>query len=135
MSSSVVSLLGGHQDYIFACDFSPDSRIVATGCQDSAVRIFDLRWTAAPVEVMCGNLGAMRSVRFSGCGRFLVAAEPADYVHVWETAGFGRSQVIEVMGEVAGAAFSPDSQCLFVGVADALHGCALAEFTVLDHPF
>ncbi|KAJ1886550.1 hypothetical protein LPJ66_009578 [Kickxella alabastrina] len=135
MSSSVVSLLGGHQDYIFACDFSPDSRIVATGCQDSAVRIFDLRWTAAPVEVMCGNLGAMRSVRFSGCGRFLVGAEPADYVHVWETAGFGRSQVIEVMGEVAGAAFSPDSQCLFVGVADALHGCALAEFTALDHPF
>ncbi|KAJ1826876.1 hypothetical protein LPJ56_001961 [Coemansia sp. RSA 2599] len=120
--------LEGHFDYSFSCAFSPDSRLVATGCQDTAARIFDMRRADRALATFCGHIGAMRSVQFSSCGRFLVAAEPADYVHIYDTHGFSHAQDIELMGEIAGATFSPDSGCLFIGVADALHGSGMFEF-------
>ncbi|KAJ2787798.1 hypothetical protein GGI15_000430 [Coemansia interrupta] len=127
--SSPAAYLDGHYDYSFACAFSPDARLVATGSQDMAARVFDVRWPARPLAMFCGHIGAMRSVSFSPCGGFLAAAEPADYVHIYDTRGFARVQDIELMGEIAGATFSPDAGCLFVGVADALHGGGLLEFT------
>ncbi|KAI8323828.1 WD40 repeat-like protein, partial [Martensiomyces pterosporus] len=121
--------LTGHKDYSFACSFSPDGRLVATGNQDTTVRVYDVRWPQQSLAVLGGYLGAMRVVRFSDCGRHLLAAEPADYVHVYDAVTLQRAQDIEVMGEISGATFSPDSNCLFMGVSDAIHGNALAEFT------
>ncbi|KAJ2505071.1 hypothetical protein IWW47_002219 [Coemansia sp. RSA 2052] len=128
--AAVVSRLSGHQDFSFACAFSPDGRLVATGSQDSSARVYDVRWPQRALATLCGYMGAMRVVEFSGSGRFLMAAEPADYVHIYDVqASFASAQDIEFMGEVSGAAFSPDSNCLFVGISDALHGSGLAEFT------
>ncbi|KAJ2329486.1 hypothetical protein IWW51_000584 [Coemansia sp. RSA 2702] len=126
---AAVAPLQGHLDHAFTCAISPDERLVATGSQDSSVRVYDVRWPRVPVAVLCGYLGAMRHVRFSSCGGFLLAAEPADYVHVYETGLFERAQDVEFMGEVAGAAFSPDANCLFVAISDAVHENALAEYT------
>lgn len=127
-----VAQLPGHSDYSFACSFSPDGRFVATGSQDTSVRIYDVRRPQQALATLCGYIGAMRVVRFSGCGRYLLAAEPADYVHVYDTQTWTKSQDIEFMGEMAGAAFSPDSNCLFVGISDTLHGSGLAEFASID---
>ncbi|KAJ2747576.1 hypothetical protein GGI20_000401 [Coemansia sp. BCRC 34301] len=127
---AVVSRLSGHRDFSFACAFSPDGRLVATGSQDSSARVYDMRWPQRSLATVCGYMGAMRVVKFSSSGRFLMAAEPADYVHVYDVqSSFADAQDIEFMGEVAGAAFSPDSNCLFVGISDALHGSGLVEFT------
>ncbi|KAJ2724364.1 hypothetical protein H4S00_002288 [Coemansia sp. D1744] len=129
-----VAQLQGHSDYAFACAFSPDGNLVATGSQDTSMRVYDVRWPRSAVSVLCGNIGAMRIVRFSACGRFLLAAEAADYVHVYETPSFERAQQIEFLGEVAGATFSPDANCVFVGISDAVHSDTLAEFTRIEDP-
>ncbi|KAJ2008410.1 hypothetical protein GGI04_001160, partial [Coemansia thaxteri] len=126
---AVVSKLSGHRDFSFACSFSPDGRLVATGSQDTSARVYDVRWTQQTLATLCGHIGAMRVVKFSSDGRFLMAAEPADYVHVYDAHTFARSQEISFMGETSGATFSPDSNCLFVGISDTLHGNLLAEFT------
>ncbi|KAJ2785987.1 hypothetical protein H4R18_000202 [Coemansia javaensis] len=123
-----VARLRGHRDHVFACAFSPDDRLVATGSQDTSVRVYDVRRPLEPLAAVCGHMGAMRIVRFSPCGRFLLAAEPADNVHIYDAATFDRAQDIEFMGEVAGAAFSPDAACVFVSIADAMHRDALVEF-------
>jgi hypothetical protein len=53
------------------------------------------------VKVLKGRIGAVRSLRFSGDGRHLAMAEPADFVHVFETGkDYGRSQEIDLFGEV-----------------------------------
>ncbi|KAJ2807056.1 hypothetical protein H4R20_001440 [Coemansia guatemalensis] len=123
-----IARLCGHMDYSFTCAFSPDERLVATGNQDTSTRVYDVRWPQHALASLCGYIGAVRSVKFSPCGRYLLAAEPADYLHVYDTKTFGAAQDIEFMGEIAGATFSPDANCLFAGISDSIHECSLVEF-------
>ncbi|KAJ2887367.1 hypothetical protein IWW38_005155, partial [Coemansia aciculifera] len=62
---AVVARLTGHRDFSFACAFSPDARLVATGSQDSTARVYDVRWPQMPLATLCGYMGAMRVVKFS----------------------------------------------------------------------
>lgn len=53
-------------------------------------------------------------------------AEPADFVHIFDTqSGFLQSQEIDLFGEIAGISFSPDTEALYVGVADRTYGSLL----------
>jgi hypothetical protein len=48
-------------------------------------------------------------------------AGPADFVHVFDTKqDYAKCQKIDLFGELAGISFSPDSEALYVGVADRL---------------
>ncbi len=69
-------------------------QIVATGNQDKTVRVWDLRYHKTALAVLQGRMGAIRSLRFSSDGRFLAAAEPADFVHVYDVgAALNKAQV------------------------------------------
>ncbi len=53
--------------------------------------MWDLRKPSESVAVLCGNMGAVRSLRFSPDGRVLAAAEPADFVRLYDVAaGYSR---------------------------------------------
>uniref|UniRef100_A0A2P2Q5A0 Uncharacterized protein n=1 Tax=Rhizophora mucronata TaxID=61149 RepID=A0A2P2Q5A0_RHIMU len=55
-------------------------------------------------------------------------SEPADFVHVFDTeAGYAKCQEIDLFGDIAGLSFSPDTEALFVGIADRTYG-SLLEF-------
>ncbi|KAI4307368.1 hypothetical protein L6164_030568 [Bauhinia variegata] len=73
-------------------------------------------------------MGAIRSLKFTSDGRFLAMAEPADFVHILDSqSGYVEGQEIDLFGEIAGIAFSPDTEALFVGIADRTYG-SLLEF-------
>lgn len=125
-SGREVATLRGHRDYSFASAWHPDGRVVATGNQDATCRLWDVRDTSEPVAVLGGRIGAVRGLRFSPDGRFLAAAEAADFVHVYDAAtAVCAEQEVDLFGEVAGAAFSPDGEALFVSVADRTYGGVL----------
>lgn len=114
--------LGGHRDFSFAVAWSPNGQLLATGNQDSTTRVWDVRQTSTPLAVLGGSMGAIRSLRFSPDGSCLAAAEPADFVHVYDVASnFSRVQEVDLFGEVAGISFSPDAQALFVAISDTLY--------------
>lgn len=78
--------------------------------------------------VVKGRIGAIRSVKFTSDGRFMGMAEPADFVHIFDTqSGYLEGQEIDLFGEIAGISFSPDAESLFVGVSDRTYG-SLLEF-------
>ncbi|KAL3504712.1 hypothetical protein ACH5RR_034553 [Cinchona calisaya] len=127
-SGKVVTTLKGHLDYSFASAWHPDGRILATGNQDTTCRIWDTRNLSESVSVLKGRMGAIRTIRFTSDGRFMAMAEPADFVHIFDTqSDYAKGQEIDLFGEIAGVSFSPDTEALFIGVADRTYG-SLLEF-------
>jgi WD40 repeat protein len=75
----------------------------------------------------------IRSLRFSEDGKFLAVAEPADFVHIYDTtSGYSSSQEIDLFGEIAGCAFSPDSQTFFVSISDVTYSSLLQFHRAVD---
>ncbi|XP_051118061.1 uncharacterized WD repeat-containing protein C2A9.03-like isoform X3 [Andrographis paniculata] len=132
-SGKAIGSLKGHLDYSFASAWHPDSRILATGNQDTTCRLWDIRNLSESVTILKGRMGAIRAIRFTSDGRFLAMAEPADFIHIFNTqSDYAKGQEIDLFGEIAGISFSPDTEALFVGVADRVYG-SLLEFNRRRH--
>ncbi|GJP45715.1 hypothetical protein CLOM_g5063 [Closterium sp. NIES-68] len=128
-SGKVVGRMRGHVDYSFATAWHPGGNLFATGNQDTTCRVWDRRRLDSSLFTLKGRLGAIRSLRFTSDGRFMAMAEPADFVHIFDTSsGFTHAQEIDIFGEIAGVSFSPDTEALFVGVADRTYS-SLLEYT------
>lgn len=127
-SGKVVNELKGHLDYSFSSAWHPDGRILATGNQDTTCRIWDIRNLSKSLSVLNGRMGAIRAIKFTSDGRFMAMAEPADFVHIFDTQfHYAIGQEIDLFGEIGGICFSPDTESLFIGVADRTYG-SLLEF-------
>eukprot|EP00249_Psilotum_nudum_P015257 c25227_g1_i2 orf=116-883(+) len=125
-NGQTLATLKGHLDYSFASAWHPNGWIFATGNQDTTCRLWDARNLSSAVIVLKGCIGAIRSLRFTSDGRFMAMAEPADFVHVFDTLqNFSKCQEIDLFGEIAGVSFSPDTEALFIGVADQTYGSLL----------
>ncbi|XP_059632836.1 uncharacterized WD repeat-containing protein C2A9.03-like [Cornus florida] len=125
-NGKTVATMVGHLDYSFASAWHPDGNIFATGNQDKTCRVWDLRNLSTPVSILKGNMGAVRSIRFSSDGQFMVVAEPADFVHVYSTkADYKKRQEIDFFGEISGVSLSPDDESLYVGVWDRTYASLL----------
>lgn len=128
-SGEEIATLKGHLDYSFSSAWHPGGHVLATGNQDTTCRLWDTRNLSASFAVLGGRISAVRGLRFSSDGRFLAMAEAADFVHVYDArAGYAAAQEIGLFGEIAGVAFTPDADALFVGVADRTYG-SLLEFS------
>ncbi|GAV74761.1 WD40 domain-containing protein [Cephalotus follicularis] len=125
-TGKTVASLSGHLDFSFASAWHPDGVTFATGNQDKTCRIWDVRKLSKSVAVLRGNLGAVRSIRYTFDGRYMATAEPADFVHVYDAKnGYEREQEIDFFGEISGISFSPDTESLFIGVWDRTYGSLL----------
>ncbi|GKE23148.1 uncharacterized WD repeat-containing protein-like protein isoform X4, partial [Tanacetum coccineum] len=84
-------------------------------------------------DAQSGKRGAIRAIRFSSDGRYLAIAEPADFVHIFDSqTDYGSGQEIDVFGEIGGISFSPDTEAYFVGISDRTYGSVL-EFNRRHH--
>ncbi|XP_059666605.1 uncharacterized WD repeat-containing protein C2A9.03-like isoform X2 [Cornus florida] len=125
-TGKTVMPLIGHLDFSFASAWHPDGLTFATGNQDKTCRIWDVRNLSKSVATLKGNIGAIRSIRYTSDGQFLAMAEPADFVHVYDAKnGYEKEQEIDFFGEISGISFSPDTESLFIGVWDRTYASLL----------
>ncbi|XP_035550179.1 uncharacterized WD repeat-containing protein C2A9.03-like isoform X1 [Juglans regia] len=125
-TGKTVMSLRGHLDFSFASSWHPDGLNFATGNQDKTCRVWDVRNLSKSIAVLKGNLGAIRSIRYTSDGQYMAIAEPADFVHVYDVKnGYDKEQEIDFFGEIAGISFSPDTESLFIGVWDRTYGSLL----------
>ncbi|KAK4254530.1 hypothetical protein QN277_009902 [Acacia crassicarpa] len=125
-TGKTVTSLYGHLDYSFASAWHPQGYIFATGNQDKTCRVWDVRNMSKSLAVLKGNLGAIRSIRFTSDGQFMAMSEPADFVHIYDAKqGFEKEQEIDFFGEISGVSFSPDTESLYIGVWDRTYGSLL----------
>ncbi|NP_001288405.1 uncharacterized WD repeat-containing protein C2A9.03-like [Zea mays] len=125
-SGKTIHSMKGHLDFSFASAWSPDGLTFATGNQDKTCRIWDARNLTESVHVLRGNVGAIRSIRFTPDGHFLSMAEAADFVHIFDIkSDYNKRQELDFFGEVSGMSFSPDTDTLYVGISDRTYGSLL----------
>ncbi|OAY75061.1 putative WD repeat-containing protein [Ananas comosus] len=128
--------LRGHLDYSFASAWNPDGRTFATGNQDKTCRVWDVRNLSQSLVVLRGNLGAIRSIRFTSDGQFMAMAEPADFVHIFDIgSGYSKRQELDFFGEISGMSFSPDTEALFIGVWDRTYGSLLEYSRIRNYTY
>lgn len=122
-SGDRIAQLRGHEHYSFATGWHPNGRLFATGSQDRTCQVWDARNMSHSVCVLGAHMGAVRSLRFSPCGRYMLMAEPRDFVHIYDVNGgcFDRCQEIDFFGEIAGFAMTPSSESLFIAISDRLY--------------
>eukprot|EP00177_Eucheuma_denticulatum_P001498 GFKZ01002683.1.p1 GENE.GFKZ01002683.1~~GFKZ01002683.1.p1 ORF type:complete len:696 (-),score=59.31 GFKZ01002683.1:912-2690(-) len=126
-SGDRIAQLCGHDHYSFATGWHPDGRIFATGSQDQTCRVWDVRNMSQAFRVLGAHTGAVRSLRFSSCGRFLAMAEPRDFVHIFDVnrGEFDTCQEIDFFGEIAGISLSPSAEALYIAVSDSTYSSLL----------
>ncbi|KAK3248350.1 hypothetical protein CYMTET_42183 [Cymbomonas tetramitiformis] len=74
--------LWGHSEPIWAVTFSPDNRILATGSQDTAVCLWDVK-TGECVATLKGHEHGIFSLCFSPDGQYLASASQDKTSRIW----------------------------------------------------
>ncbi|KAG5301061.1 WD domain-containing protein [Histoplasma ohiense] len=128
-SGKPVQPLVGHQDFGFACAWSPDMLHVATSNQDGTVNIWDARmWRV--LQFIESDVAGYRSLRYSPVGggpRTLLMCEPADRIAIVNAQTYQTRQVHDFFGEIGGADYTPDGGRIWVANMDHMFG-GLMEF-------
>ena len=87
--------LKGHSDCVYALDFSPDSRILASSSYDRRIRLWDVR-TGAGLGALEEHNGPVYSIAFLPSGNELVSASADGTVKVWDVAS--RRRLVTLTG-------------------------------------
>jgi WD40 repeat protein len=77
--------LKGHTDYVFSVAFSPDSKTLASGCQDGTIKLWDVA-TGKEQATLTGHKDRVFSVAFSPDGMLLASGSDDRTITLWDVA-------------------------------------------------
>ena len=101
-----------HPDSVSSMDFSPDSKILLTGCADKMARLWNAA-TGRPVGSPMAHQAAVKGVAFGLDGRTVFTASNDRTVHLWDAAtGTPISRPITHQGYLYDLAVSPDRKTM-----------------------
>lgn len=106
-SNATVLFRAEHPDAVYALSFAPDDRLLATGCRDGSVRLFDVG-TGSLLKTLTTPVGNhIAAVEFFQDGRRVVAGSydhPDFELRIWDVqAGTDLQRFGDSDGSVAGA--------------------------------
>ncbi|MCA8986564.1 MAG: hypothetical protein KDA78_02925 [Planctomycetaceae bacterium] len=102
----------GHLDTIYAAQFSPDEKLIATSSYDRTIIIWDAS-TAQVIHTLEGHNGAVYDLAFSPDSKFLITASADDTCKVWRISdGLRLDTLSQPLNECYGCAFSPDGKLM-----------------------
>lgn len=107
-----------HRDLIYALQWSPDGKWIATGGYDTKVILWDAV-TRNPVRTLSGHNGAVFSVAFHPGNGLLASASADQTIKVWRLPDGARLDTLkEAQGEQTSVAFSADGARILAAGAD-----------------
>lgn len=109
-----VATLNESGSAINAIAFSPDGKILASGHEDAAVRLWQVS-DGELVGTLYGHTASLLSLAFSPDGQTLATGSNDQTVRTWRTSDWGLERSLDTQCFVIGVAFSPDGQTLVAG--------------------
>jgi WD40 repeat protein len=117
--------LTGHEDIVTSVAFSPDSKIIASGSNDSTIRLWDTN-TGGLIRTFAGQKNLITSVAFSPNGSVLAAGvawlegnETRGEIRLWDVK---QGKLMRILvgheGAVLSVAFSPFGKIIASSSAD-----------------
>ncbi|MCC9658524.1 c-type cytochrome domain-containing protein [Rhodopirellula halodulae] len=107
-----------HDDVLYAAEFSPDGKRIATAGYDHRILLWDAE-SGEMLRELSGHNGAIYDLAFAPDGKHLVSACADETAKVWEVASGDRLDTLsQPEGEVFCVDFTPDNQFILAGSAD-----------------
>ena len=75
----------GHSNYVFCCNFNPQSNLVVSGSFDESVRIWDVR-TGKCLKTLPAHSDPVSAVHFNRDGSLIVSSSYDGLCRIWDTA-------------------------------------------------
>lgn len=111
---TLLRTLTGHTDKVYCVAFSPDGQTIASGSQETSVRL----WRASEgtlLHTITGHSNIVTAVAFSPDGKLLASGSPDFTVRIWRVADGVLVRTLNHSLYVYSLAFSHDGQILVSG--------------------
>jgi tRNA A-37 threonylcarbamoyl transferase component Bud32 len=107
--------LRGHESTVWSVAFAPDGQTLATGSDDTSVRLWDAT-TGREKAMLSGNRSAVFAVAFTHSGKLLISGGGDGTLQLWDVATRqGQGALPHRGGNVRRLSISPDDRTLAVG--------------------
>merc|ERR1712088_894797 len=84
-SGKCLKTLKGHSNYVFCCNFNPQSNLVVSGSFDESVRIWDVR-TGKCLKTLPAHSDPVSAVHLNRDGSLIVSSSYDGLCRIWDTA-------------------------------------------------
>ncbi len=119
----------GHSDFINSVAFSGDGKLIATGSDDTTIKLWDVA-SGLEIRTLVGHASRIRMVAFSPTTNLLASASDGDQIKLWDV--LTGEELWSTTDGGQSIAFSPDGKLLAGGVGGKIRFWSAATHKLIQ---